>query len=92
VSRQTADIDAAAGVRFQCDYCRKVDRVAYPALGTYDDAARVLGYRLTSTAPDATVICPQCAGTDETYWRDREPELALRRFKVAVARARDGAS
>jgi len=61
--RQVENI-SSKGVRFECDYCHRVEFLTYVPdnHGGTDGSARFMGYRLTSSADDATVICPVCSG------------------------------
>lgn len=71
MARQVAEISTNEGVRYQCDHCRDVRQLDYvPSnFGGTDGLARSLGYRLTSSADDAKVYCPECSGVDPEWKR-----------------------
>jgi hypothetical protein len=66
---------AASDIAYTCDHCGQTEhrRPVNPLVGTDDDSARVAGWRIGATqAKQRNVICPECAGTNEDYWADRD--------------------
>ncbi len=59
-------------VVYRCDICDMAERrepIESPAAGTDDDSARAAGWRIgASQSKPRNVICPECAGTDISYW------------------------
>jgi hypothetical protein len=54
---------------YRCDICRMAEERKPAQLGSDDDSARVVGWRIGATKSNPrNVICPECAGTDEEYW------------------------
>lgn len=57
---------------YRCDICRMAESRDKAKLGSDDDSARFVGWRIGATqAKPRNVICPECAGTDEEYWDRR---------------------
>lgn len=57
---------------YRCDICDMAEerqRIPTPAIGSDDDSARCVGWRIGATqAKQRNVICPECSGIDEDYW------------------------
>jgi len=54
---------------YRCDICRMAEERKPAQLGSDDDSARVVGWRIGATKSNPrNVICPECAGIDVSYW------------------------
>lgn len=73
--RQIDDI-GAEGAHYECDHCKRRERLQPTPFGTIDDSARVLGYRISGPEEDAKVYCPECTGLDEDYWDRKTLDMA----------------
>lgn len=73
---------SAKGRIYRCDSCDMAETrevIPSPAIGSDDDSARVVGWRIGATqSKPRNVICPECAGTDEDYWDRRLVDTAYR--------------
>lgn len=66
-----------APTRYECKYCDRVERIDPPRLGTTDEAARIVGWRLgPGESGERPEYCPECTGVNEDYWDDRTLAVA----------------